>query len=109
MADDNRGKHEDVLHVEQAQDDVDAAKDAAALKPTEEFQGDVGLAGPGGIVYLIPTPSPDPRGTQARTVWSSVELICSPVIARPSQSSSAPEIRKYTPSPGNEICRVMNG
>jgi len=37
------------------------------LKPadveSEFFDGDVNLSGPGDIVYLIPTPSTDPRGT----------------------------------------------
>lgn len=65
MADDHRGKHEDVLHVERVQDDVDASKDAATHKSAEKFQGDVGLAGPGGVIYLIPTPSTDPRGMHA--------------------------------------------
>ncbi|PKS08475.1 hypothetical protein jhhlp_004858 [Lomentospora prolificans] len=28
---------------------------------TEDFDGDVNLSGPGDVIYLIPTPSPDPR------------------------------------------------
>lgn len=65
MADHDRSKHGDVLHVERVQDDVDASKNAAAHKSAEEFQGDVGLTGPGDAIYLIPTPSPDPRGMHA--------------------------------------------
>lgn len=48
-------------HVE-SRDEIDIAKAANLAEQPEDFHGDVGLAGPGDTVYLIPTPSPDPRG-----------------------------------------------
>lgn len=45
---------------------VDSGYPPDFVKPSatvpEDFDGDVNLAGPGDAVYLIPTPSPDPRG-----------------------------------------------
>ncbi|KAJ4540460.1 hypothetical protein HRR83_007758 [Exophiala dermatitidis] len=49
-------------HVEVA-DELRSEADTAKPPPLEKehFDGDVNLAGPGDVVYLIPTPSPDPR------------------------------------------------
>ncbi|KAL2409302.1 hypothetical protein ABEF95_005955 [Exophiala dermatitidis] len=49
-------------HVEVA-DELRSEADTARPPPLEKehFDGDVNLAGPGDVVYLIPTPSPDPR------------------------------------------------
>lgn len=58
MADDKSS----VVHVESHEDDIDIVKGPELAKATEDFHGDVGLAGPDGVIYLIPTPSPDPRG-----------------------------------------------
>lgn len=47
------------MHVELQ---PDKASDIDIVKGADDFHGDVGLAGPDGLIWLIPTPSPDPRG-----------------------------------------------
>lgn len=45
---------------------VEVAYEPDLSKPqtlgVDKFDGDVNLSGPGDLIYLIPTPSPDPRG-----------------------------------------------
>lgn len=53
-------------HIEMV-DDSDTKNDLKAGGLVKEnFDGDVNLAGPGDVVYLIPSPSPDPRGEHIR-------------------------------------------
>lgn len=87
------------LHVESAsQDDTDLAKPLASVEGSgKDFDGDVGLSGPEGAVYLIPTPSPDPRGTCSCLVKELSCFSCTKLsfTNRPSQPVPVPEMGKF--------------
>ncbi len=59
MEGDKAVEHVEIEVVEESMLGHDLIKPSAPEPDT--FDGDVSLSGPGDTIYLIPTPSPDPR------------------------------------------------
>ena len=72
MEDDLKTTPGHVEVVDSNVEEIDPVKQAAISAQT--FDGDVNLAGPGDVVYLIPTPSPDPRGTEPSPKFQPPEV-----------------------------------